>query len=68
MSCASVIVRTLQGVLKLVRSRTKPKYPSHEGGKLRHIKVAKMENPRFTKEQLEGLNPPKRGQLNRLFL
>ncbi len=55
MSCASVIVRTLQGVLRLVRSRTKPKYPSHEDGKLRHIKIAKLENPRFTKDQLDNL-------------
>lgn len=58
MSCASVIVRTLQGVLKLLRSPTRPKYPSHRDGKLRHIKIATLENPRFTKEQLERLNLP----------
>lgn len=51
MSFATVVVRTVTGSLKLVASRINPK----RDVKLSETKSAVLQNPRFTKEQLENL-------------
>ena len=51
MSFTRVIVRTVTGSLKQVTGRINPK----QGVKLRDTKIAVLQDPRFTKDQLENL-------------
>ena len=55
MSFTTGIVRTVAESLKLITSRVKPKYPSHQGVKSREPGIAPLHDPRFTKDQLEKL-------------
>ena len=55
MSFITGIVRTVAESLKLITSRAKPKYPSHQSVKSREPKTAPLHDPRFTKDQWEKL-------------
>jgi hypothetical protein len=55
MSFITGVVRTVAGSLKLITSRVKPKYPSHQSVNSRGLTIAQSHDPRFTKDQLEKL-------------
>ncbi len=55
MSFTTGIVRTVAESLKLITSRVKPKYPSHQGVKLSEPRIVPLHDPRFTRDQLEKL-------------
>jgi hypothetical protein len=55
MSFTRDIVRKVAESLKLIRSRVKPKHPSHQGVKSREPKIVPLHDPRITKGQLKKL-------------